>query len=277
MPTTWRSAVNQSVGVARITNISGFVVPRVLSYQSPIDIFYDKTRPVLAVATPTLLQTNDWIGAYLLIGIISETENYFRSVLSKMIRMCFISQKHAAKQSINFGSVIWHPHDEVERGAFEHFSLASADNIILNTKKYIGTEIKQSLNDILEEFDKLCELRHGIVHSGRILAGKNAIKLGIGSTPDPTIININYAQFQEAVAVCTTLIVSYNKLLFSVMAKRWATEWRLTPAWLPAQESEYFKNIWNTFHSTIDKANNSITFSGTWVRCKNQVYREFNP
>lgn len=275
MPSSWKNAVNQSFGTVRI-NINNFVLGQPLVEKSPIDIFYEKTRPVVTMASPTLFHNNDWIGAYLLIAIISETENYFRGILSKVIKICFISQKNAANHNINFGSVIWHPSDEVERGAFEGFSFASSDNIISNTKKYVGIDIKNDLNDILGEFDKLCELRHGIVHAGRVLAGKNAIKLGLPSRNDNSMVIVQYPELQAAIDVCTTLVTSYNKHLFCAMAKRWAEDWRSMPAWSPSKENEYFKSIWKIFRSVNDETSGTITFPGTWIKCKNEVKKAFD-
>lgn len=76
--------------------------------------------------------------------------------------------------------------------------------------------------------------------------------------------------------MCTTLVTSYNKLLFCEMVKRWAVDWRAMPAWSPDKENEYFKSIWRVFRSTNDEGNNTILFSGTWIRCRNEIKRDFN-
>jgi len=175
------------------------------------------------------------------------------------------------------GSVIWHPSNEIERGAFEHISLASADNINSTAKKFIGIDLKSNgLGTILEEFDKICELRHGIVHSGMVVAGKNGIKLKLQSTNDITKIDIDFDQFQEIMSICNALAVDSNKLFFAELAKRWATSWRNTPSWDSSEASLKFKSIWMVFFSPRDQQNGTIPENMTWIKCRNQVMREFN-
>ena len=58
------------------------------------------------------------------------------------------------------------------------------------------------------------------------------------------------------------------------MAHRWATAWR-QPTWTTEIENENFKKIWSIFHSKIDKANNTIPESGTWIKCRNLIKSEY--
>jgi hypothetical protein len=275
--TDWRDSVSQTVGVDRITDISSYVKPERSIDMSPIDVFYEQTKAIMYAATPDVIAANDWMGSLYVIAIVSCTENYFRQIFSKILKICTDSQKYAANNSINLGSVIWHPKNEVERGAFEHLSLASADSVNKTSKKFIGIDLtKKGLQSILDEFDKVCELRHGIVHSDRIMAGKNGMKLKLSRTEDVCRIDIKYAQLQEISAVCTTLVVSLNKILFEEISRRWATSWRNSPSWTPSEETVCFKNIWSSFHSVIDKANGTTPLKCTWVKCRNLVKKEFN-
>ncbi len=162
-------------------------------------------------------------------------------------------------------------------GAFEHISLASADNINNTAKKFIGIDLKSNgLGTILGEFDKICEMRHGIVHSGNVLAGKNGIKLKLQSTNDITKIDIGFAEFQEVMSICNALVVDSNKLLFVEISKRWATSWRNTPGWNNSEASLKFKKIWSVFYSDRDQQNGTIPENMTWIKCRNQIMREFN-
>lgn len=273
----WRNTICQTVGVERIGNINNYVVREPISSKTPIDIFYEETRYFLSVVTPVALADNEWIGPLYTTAIISSTENYLRDILSKTLKICCDSQKHAASNNINFGSVIWHPISEIERGAFEHLSLASSENICGTTKKFTGIDLKKKgLNSILEEYDKICELRHGIVHSGRTLAGKNGIKLKLLKSTGKTKISIQYAELQEISSVCTTLVVSINKLIFETMIMRWATTWRQSPNWVIDNEKAVLKELWNNFRSKIDYDNGTVPLSCTWVKCYNLAKKEYN-
>jgi len=273
----WKNCISQSVGSERINDLNDYVSVSVASDKSPIDQFYGEMQNILILFPHQAWGQKAWVGALASIAIISSIENYFRQIFSQILKICVDSQKKAASNNINLGSVIWHPSNEIERGAFEHISLASADNINTTSKKYIGIDlISNGLGAILDEFDKVCELRHGIVHSAMVVAGKNGIKLKLQSTNDVTKIDIGFAQFQEIMSICNALVVDSNKLFFAELAKRWATSWRNTPSWDSSEASLKFKTIWSVFYSPRDQQNGTIPENMTWIKCRNQIMREFN-
>ena len=270
----WKKLISQNVWQEQLGNLANFVQEKPESSNSPIDDFYNEIRTLLSLSAPTMSATN-WEGSMYAVAIVSTTENYFRTVLGKIIKICPKSKKNAATNNISFGSVLWHPSESIERSAFEHISFSESKKIIEITRKYIGLELNKSdLIPILEEFNKICELRHGIVHSARNLAGKNALILDLPSSKNDQLITIGYGQLQNIASICTTLVVSYNQKLFEEMAHRWATSWR-TSAWTIEIENEKFKNIWNIFHSKVDKSNNTIPETGTWIKCRNLIKREY--
>lgn len=273
----WRNSISQHVGSERITDIYNYVSTQCVSDKSPIDEFYNETKNILTLFPYDAWVGHSWTGSLASIAVISSVENYYRQIFSSILKICIDSKKSAAKNNVNLGSVIWHPLNEVERGAFEHISLASAENINTTSKKYIGVDLKQhGLEIILEEFDKVCELRHGIVHSGNVVSGKNGIKLQLQSNDYITKVDIGFDQFQKIMSVCNALVVDSNRIFFEELAKRWATSWRDTPSWEASEEGTKFKSIWQTFFSKRDHENGTISENMTWVKCKNQVAREFN-
>lgn len=273
----WRNCISQSVGSERISDVNEYVSISSASQKSPIDEFYNELKDILTLFPHNVWGHNSWTGSLASIAIISSVENYYRQVFSRILKICVDSKKNAANNSVNLGSVIWHPLNEVERGAFEHISLASSENINNTSKKYIGIDLRKSgLKIILEEFDKICELRHGIVHSGNVVAGKNGIKLQLESNSNITKVNIGFDQFQKVMSVCNALVVDSNQIFFEEIIRRWATSWRNAPGWDSSEESSKFKEIWQTFFSRRDLENGTIPENMTWVKCKNRVVREFN-
>lgn len=274
---SWRDSICQPSGVERVTNLNDYVSRVSISDESPIDQFYEETRNIISFATPQNINSSSTLGALSAVGVVSCCENYFRQIFSAILGLCTDAQKVAALQTVNMGSVIWHPNSEIARGAFEHTSLAASDNIFKTSEKYLGIKFKSlGLDAIFKEFDKICELRHGIVHSNRILAGKNGIKLQLAASEKLTRIEVGFAKLQEILAVCQAMIISTNSKLFGVMCERWAKSWRLNPSWVVSKEGEKFKQIWMLFHSNIDSNNNLITGNYTWIKCKNEVKKEFN-
>lgn len=273
----WRSCISQSVGSERISDIKDYVSTIGAIQRSPIDEFYHESKTILTLFPYEVWGSNSWTGSLASIAIVSTVENYYRQIFSYILKLCVDTKKNAASNNVNLGSVIWHPLSEVERGAFEHISLASSESINNISKKYVGIDLKKSgLGIILDEFDKVCELRHSIVHSGKVVAGKNGIKLQLKSSDSITKVDIGFEQFQKIMSVCNALVVDSNKTFFEVIVKRWATTWRSAPNWEASHESSKFKDIWNAFFSKRDEENGTISENMTWVKCKNRVAKEFN-
>lgn len=270
---SWRNSVNQTVGVARISDINHYVRVETPRAEAPIDIFYRSSQDLLRVGTPPFLSANPAMGPLLLVGLVSATENFFRDALARIIQICPIAKAASADQSIKLGSVVWHGAIDVERGAFDHISFADVDNVVSSSKKFIGYQIQKS--GILKEFEKICELRHSVVHSGAVIAGKNAIRLQIPATSGALRVGIGFAELQEAGDVCTTLVASVNTELFNEMARRWAVEWPKLPSWDSTQRHARFRALWEIFYSTRDAMNGSIPMRLSLMKCKNRVAAEF--
>ena len=270
---SWRRSINQAVGVARIADIGNYVRSEVPASESPIDNFYKISQDLITVGDPPFLLAHPTIASLLIVGIVSATENYFRDVFGRIIKICPIAKSASSEQSINLGSVMWHGGLDIERSAFEHISFADVNNITKTCKNYINYQISKAATML--EFEKVCQLRHGIVHSGAIMAGKNAIRLQIPTANGKLKINIGYPQLQECSNICTTLVASVNTELFIEMAKRWAIEWPKIPSWEPSKRHFYFKAIWNTFYSVRDATNGTIPVAISLIKCRNLILSEY--
>lgn len=272
----WKKLISQQVGQEQLAPVKSFIQTENVSSISAIDVFYNESRAILR-ATPTTLANSDWTGCISAIALVSLTENYFRAVLGEILKTCHITKKNAAENSISFGAVLWHPQEHVERGAFEHISFSDSRKIIEITRKFVGVELNNSdLIPILNEFSKVCELRHGIVHSGRFLAGRNALLLDLPPSGQAMKISIGYGQLQSIASVCTTLVISYNQKMFETLCIRWATNWRQSALWDANLENALIKKIWKIFHSQVDNDDNTIEERGTWIKCRNQLKAEYN-
>lgn len=272
----WKRSVNQSVGSVTSAIFTTCITCKQKSDEAPIDIFYKETREILSKFVPDDFTNCEWLGAYLSLGIFSSTENYFRELFSEVMHLCPCSQKASANCQISLGSVIWHPDSDFPRGAFEHLSFADSAVIIKSAKNYIDVDLKiTKLNRLFSDFDNICELRHGIVHSSRIIAGKNAIKLGINSSLDKSYINIGYAELQDILLICNRLVTTVNTHLFEILCHRWAIHWRMLPSWNHRFEHAKFKKIWKLFYSIIDSSQSTIPVSISMMKCKNLVKAEY--
>lgn len=269
----WRAAVNQPQGVVRLADIHTYIAPAAAAGLSPIDVFYDQSRDILKAGTPAFLTTYPTLGPLLLVGLVSATENYFRDIFGRILQLCPIARASAADQPVKIGSVVWHGATDLERGAFEHLSFADADAILKASKKFINHDLRRTA--LLDEFDRVCELRHSVVHSSAVIAGKNAVRLQIRQSSTPLRVQVGFAELQESGAICTSLVAAVNLELFEAMARRWAVDWPKSPSWLPSERHQRFKAVWQSFYSTRDAAAGVIPAPLTLIKCRNCVEAEF--
>lgn len=128
---------------------------------------------------------------------------------------------------------------------------------------------------LLDEFDKLCQIRHAIVHSSRLIAGKNAIKIHIPPSNTWVVVKVGYAEIQECASICTSMVCEINTSLFGEMARRWAVEWNKDDFWNDKKEKETFDDLWNAFCSQVDTSD--VDFQSlSKIKCKNAIKKEYN-
>lgn len=275
---SWKNCVNRSAGQERIQNIQNYLICANSMYIAPIDRFYLSTKKIVAYGNDLqMLTENDFLGPLLYVGIISNTENYIREIIAECIKMCPICKKETASHNVSLGSIIWNKDLVIEKSIFENISFSDADAIEKELRKCTKIEIKREelLKDLLNEYDKLCQMRHAIVHSKCILAGKNATQLSIPPKENEVIISIGYAELQECASICTALVEAFNLKVFVEMAERWAIKWRNDDFWDISMENDYFSELWDIFSSVIARESSSLA-EMTKIKCKNAIKREFH-
>lgn len=216
--------------------------------KSPIDEYIKSSRSLLSYGTVRRLTENKPLGGLLVLGSVSAAEAYFRSILSLSLEACPICRETAAEKQINLGGLLWHGHSEFRRSAFEHMSFSSKPELKKASNSYLGFDLKDAkFSGPLAEFDVACHLRHGLVHNGGILPGRNAVQLGAKRYRKPVRIDVDFSMLQRTVAAVDTLVLTFNRELFAEMCHRWAEKWRSRNDWDPAKEVETFNRLWKNF------------------------------
>lgn len=243
--------VNELPSSVRLGVLSSYLTEVELS--APIDVYYKSVGSILAYGTEERLNENDFIGRLLVIGVVSAAEAYFRGVLAACIELCPLAQAKSSAKVINLGGLLWHGKDGFSRTAFENTSFSSREELVKACKEFLGIKLDDTkFKSILDEYEIVCHLRHGIVHGDGLLPGKNAVQLDIPKFSNPVRITIRYMHLQDITAVISTLVLTLNRELFCEMCKRWAVDWRQRANWNHLNESDRFSNIWSIFHSTVE-------------------------
>ena len=245
--------------------------------RSPIDMYLVRVKDLLNYGTPVRLKETDFLGRLLMLNVVSAAEAYFRSIMSAAIETCPLAQSSASEKTINLGGLLWHGRDGFSRSAFDNVSFASGDELKKTSEQYIGFKLDASVfQSSLQEYDKVCQFRHGIVHGDGLLPGKNAIKLEIPRSGRPVRIVVEYRHLQDVAAVVTTLVALYNRGLFDLMCRRWAIDWRKRTDWDIENEKSMFQKVWKAFASTEELARKSRQSGMRKVDCMRAVKAQFN-
>ncbi|MBF0658938.1 hypothetical protein IPZ60_09330 [Psychrobacter sp. NG25] len=273
MTIDWKKSVSACASTVTIRDITNYVDICTVS-NSPIDSFYIERNKLLRAVTPEYATVNPSIPSLVLVGLISLTENYFREVLAGVITICPKAKQGSASKTLNLATA-WIGFGEMEKGAFENTSFSDPKVVKKNLLDLVGIKVTgvNQISTPLEEFGKLCELRHAIVHSAGLLAGKNAVNLELPSSRNSLKIEVGYSELQEAAEVCTALICAVNLELFINIATKWLHEWPRTPAYRGQNTNTLFKKVWSLFFSEFDQRNGLISDSLTQVKARNQIAR----
>ncbi len=188
-----------------------------------------------------------------MLGTVSATEHYFRSILSGLIRICPVARTRAASQAVPFGALEYYSSADMGLAIFEHLSLADPKEIQKLTLRLIGFQIDQdsSTKAAFLEFDKLCQIRHAAVHSRGDLSLKNLQDLGIGVTAGGLMaIHLELSSLHSAASVCQNVVRSYNRLAYRKTVEGWLGEHLLSGVWM--QDRPRFARLFELFHSRND-------------------------
>jgi len=244
---------------------------------SPIDAYVKYSRSLLRFGTTEHLEENQHLGGLLLLGVVSAAEAYFRSIFSLTLEICPIARETAAEKQINLGGVLWHGHSEFRRSAFEHVTFCSKDDIKKYAKTYLGFTLRDSeFKTPLNEFDKVCHLRHGLVHNAGILPGRNAVQVGATPSKSPMRIALKYSSLQTLVAATDTLVLTFNRELFGEMCRRWGDAWRKRDDWNVNNADKKFNFIWKSHFCRELHAARPAKNSFTRSACKKEVMAQYD-
>lgn len=244
---------------------------------SPIDAYILHSRSLLRYGNVDRLAENEHLGGLLLLGAVSAAEAYFRSILSAALEACPICRQVSAEKQINLGGALWHGHAEFRRSAFEHMSFSSKEELKKATRQFINFELKDArFKGPLDQFEMVCHLRHGLVHNGGTLPGRNAVQIEAKTYSKPVRINVSYGLLQKTVEAVDTLVLTLNRELFAEMCKRWAVDWRRRADWDPSNEDRAFRKLWSTFASNelVGPRTGRSPFSRS--QCMSQVRDDYN-
>ena len=158
-----------------------------------------------------------------LLGHISAVESYFRTVFRKLILIDTITQEACYEKMLSYSAVLFHDEKSLPDALLEFISFSGKHNIEESLKQYFGVKghLSPTIARHLEEFAKVCQMRHCIVHKfGRL--GSNNLKhdlVGHKSYINKPIKN-DFNSIQEISQICTNLVHEINQYLWQNVMMR---------------------------------------------------------
>lgn len=220
---------------------------------NPIDAFYESIGDVLRLGSPEALAGSEALGRLLLLGIVTVTETYFRSVVTAVVELCPLSHECASDQQIAYGALEFYGSTGIALSLLEGVSFAGDTEIAKTTRRILGfdTSRSQSLMAALSGFNQICTMRHAVVHDhGRLNRG-NAKTLKVRPAPGRTLcISVDFPNLQAAALACTSAVRAYNMFLWENIIQRWISSRVLRGTW--KGDKKLFDPMFKAFSSTVD-------------------------
>lgn len=220
--------------------------------RSAIDVAFDSLLVVTQVAVDS---SSDWRpqhGLILSSSTVAAAEDYFRSILTEVVELCSLCERRVQPLETRMEFVFSGSVQDAVRGMLDRESFSSKANVIAWSKRIAGADLssERSLSVALEEFERVCHIRHAAIHAGGYVSTRNAEALGV--PPGSWISFGSPAAIHEIIGVVTATIRAYNQVLFEKILSGWLAEGVLRGDW--STDKEKFAPLWEAFRSAGDIA-----------------------
>lgn len=199
--------------------------------RSPIDLFYASFDLVMKRLGDTAFSGDEWNRHLLLAPVFASAELYFRRYISGAIVLCPLCRDAASSQTVSLGAVSALA-ASVPIAIGEHIGLTSKGQIRGRTRDILGIEIKDgtSLATAILEFERVCHLRHALVHlNGELLfQSRRELKIERGGR---LRLSLSTTDLQNVAAKVCNVVRSYNEHVSFEIARRWLRARHLSRAW----------------------------------------------
>lgn len=240
---------------------------RAVAKVSPIDAFFENTRKINLLYTLKPWTPETWepeFGTLILLGYMSAVESYFRALIAGLVNLDEATRRRAGPKTLTFGVATGHPDPSLlPEVLLEHTSFTAAKHVKTSLLEFLELKHQDFPNDVsyaLEEFDKICEVRHCCVHRFGKLGTKNAWELGferhlsvIERPFSPTIDEV-----RAITASLMTFVRTINNYIFHAMLDRIAFDgpqgkisWSW--AWTFEADEKRFRSYYDFFASVTAK------------------------
>lgn len=155
----------------------------------------------------------------LLLAYVGLVESFIRELFRKIILVDASAKEECEIQLVTYHAAINSSPELLPDSILEKFSFVSHKSISEAMRDVLGVKgsFPSSLLTSIEQFEKVCHLRHCIVHRFGYLGNSNIVKLGSQdhSSLLQKPVNINLANLQAVSIICNNLVKELNHFLMT--------------------------------------------------------------
>ena len=225
-----------------------------LMQNSPIDLFGKNIEGINDLLGMTAKHA--FLGQIMLLGYVSAVESYFRQVFRSIINCDVGARKSCMQKSLDYGAAysyaIKSP-DLLPEALLEKYTFIKKDVIVNVIDDFLGIKINlpDELTTSLNEFERICHLRHCAVHRFGRLGSMNAIFLGLEEHGDKIDlpIKLESKDLVQIAAICSNLVKIANNTLFDLLLFRSVNNKTIDWQWDLRKDRKHFKMYFDLFYS----------------------------
>jgi hypothetical protein len=190
---------------------------------SPIDEFLIRLQTINKLA-PQPSNFDTYQGQLVLLGVVAAVESYLRTLFRHLIDFDAVCQAKVQRENVSYGAAVHLPKELLPEAILERVSFISRTNIAEALRDLLAVKgaLPPELDVAIEDYVRVCQLRHCAVHRFGKLGVGNAISLGIAEhkTLLEKPLKFDYAALQNTIAISTGLVKTINNFLFNEMLSR---------------------------------------------------------
>jgi len=224
---------------------------------SALSLFLQKTQPLNLLANSEMPES---LPNLLVLGYVSAVESYLREIIRKLVIIDIPSQKKCEDKSITYGAATAYSNEMLPDALLENCSFAGKKNIETSLSNFLGITFQKSadpdLDNILENFSKVCQIRHCLVHRFGHFGSINAIDFGLRQHEEflGKPIKLNFQTLQDIFIICNNTVKMLNNFLFREILNRTVKENCCNWSWDFETDMETFKKYFEVFSSDEPRA-----------------------
>lgn len=193
------------------------------SRASPIEEFLRRLESINLLVPPPA-KFNSLQAQLVLLGVIAAVESYFRAIFRRLIFLDETSAQSVHEKDVPYAAAMYLSKQLLPEAILEKTTFVSKKTIEDAIRELLGVKgnLPPDLTLAIQDYVRVCQLRHCAVHRFGKLGARNAIALGLSdhSSLLEKPLRLDYAALQDVIAIATGMVKVLNNFLFNEILSR---------------------------------------------------------